>query len=134
MSGDASTFSASAGEGDADRRQLEAATHQVMERRVLSHVADLMTDRRFAVYTPFGPRPVTTLTQKSFAWDRGPAVKRRMADLGVADFDLQDNLPRGAGFDVVLTRQVLLAFTQSMAHVRFASLPPTDALVKGEEP
>lgn len=105
-----------------------------MERRVADHVVRLLDDRRFVIPTSFGPRPVASMQRSLHRWDRALAVKRLMAELEVPDFDLQDKLPAGEGFDVRLSRQVLLAFSQPMAHVRFASLSPTRELIRGEVP
>src|SRR5690606_292925 len=38
------------------------------------------------------------------------------------------------GFDVRLSRQVLLAFNQTLGHVRFASLAPVPDLIEGRQP
>lgn len=108
--------------------------HREMERRVADHVMRLLDDRRFVIPTSFGPRPVSSMQRSVHRWDRALATKRLMAELDVPDFDLQDKLPTGEGFDVRLSRQVLLAFSQPMAHVRFASLPPTKELIRGDVP
>ena len=113
---------------EAARRQRRA------ERRVTEHVLGLLDDRRFVVPTAFGPRPVASLPKSVSRWDRALAIKRRMAALDVPDFELQDAMPTGLGFDVGLTRQVLLAFSQPMATVRYASLPAVDDLILGRDP
>ena len=114
------------GLGDEPRRQREA------ERRVADHVVRLLDDRRFVIPTAFGPRPAASLQRRVHRWDRWLWVKKQMVELDVPDFDLQGRLPRGEGFDAALSRQVLLAFSQPMAHVRFASLPPVRDLIGGK--
>ena len=54
--------------------------------------------------------------------------------LNKPDFKLQDSLPLGRGFDVRLSRQVLLAFNQTVGQLRVASLPPLRALASGDTP
>ena len=115
--------------------QLEAAALQkAMERRVVDHVLGLLDDRRLVLPTTFGPRAVTTLQRDIDRWDRGGELKQLLVDLNRPDFDLQDRLPVGRGFDLRLSRQVLLAFNQTVGHLRVASLPPTRALAEGEVP
>ena len=105
-----------------------------MERRVGEHVAGLLDDRRFVVPTTFGPRPVAGLQRRTRAWDQALKLKQALADAERPDFELQDAMPVGAGLDVSLSRQVLLAFTQPMGHVRYASLAPFRALARGTAP
>lgn len=101
---------------------------------MLQHVRNLLEDRRFALSTVFGPRPASSLGKDLRPWDRAKELKSLLLDLDKPDFNLQDRLPTGIGFDANLTRQVLLAFRQTIGHVRFASLPPTRALALGEAP
>ena len=114
---------------------LEAAAAQkALERRVLDHVVGLLDDRRLVLPTTFGPRAVTTLMRDVDRWDRGGEVKGLLVDLDRPDFELQDRLPVGKGLDVRLSRQVLLAFNQTVGHLRVASLPPLRELATGEAP
>ena len=108
--------------------------HKGLERRVHDHVAALMDDRRFVVPTSFGPRSVALVQRDIDAWDRGLAVKDLLVEMNRPDFSLQEKLPLGRGFDVRLSRQVLLAFNQTLGHIRFASLPPVRALIEGTPP
>ena len=109
-----------------------AGEFRAAERRVTDHVLRLLDDRRFMIPTSIGVRPVGSLQRNLSRWDRALHVKRLMADLDRPDFELQDSLPKGEGFDVRLSRQVLLAFSQPLAHLRYASLPPLRELIKGD--
>ncbi len=115
-----------------DRVAAEASRQRSMERRVTEHVERLFEDRRFIVPTSFGPRPITSLQSAMLKWDRGLDLKRQMAAADIADFDLQARMPVGHGIDISLARQVLLAFSQPVGHVRYASLPPVQSLLSGE--
>jgi hypothetical protein len=108
--------------------------HKAMERRVHDHVAQLVDDRRFVIPTSFGPRPISLLQRDIESWDRGLALKELLVEMDRPDFSLQEKLPIGRGFDVRLSRQVLLAFNQTLGHLRFASLPPTRALIEDRSP
>ena len=119
---------------DHDALIKAAKTQRAMERRVGEHVAGLIEDRRFIVPTSFGPRPVAGLNRKTRQWDQALKVKEALADAERPDFELQDAMPVGSGIDVSLSRQVLLAFSQPMGHVRYASLPPLRALARGTAP
>ena len=112
----------------------EARRHRREERRVFEHVRSQLNDRRFIVVTAFGPRPASTLRSDLRTWDRGSEVKRVLLDLDKPDYELQDSLPSGLGFDCKYARSVLLAFSQTIGHVRFASLPPLHELAAGESP
>lgn len=112
----------------------DPSRHKAMERRVHDHVAALMEDRRFIVPTSFGPRSIALVQRDIDSWDRGLAVKEMLVEMDRPDFSLQEKLPLGCGFDVRLSRQVLLAFNQTIGHVRFASLPQTRALIEGTPP
>ena len=115
--------------------QLEAAASQkALERRVVDHILGLLDDRRLVLPTTFGPRAVTTLQRDVDRWDRGGELKPLLIELNRPDYELQDRLPLGRGFDLRLSRQVLLAFNQTVGHLRVASLPPTRALASGEPP
>jgi hypothetical protein len=116
---------------DADPVQ-SAKRQRALEARVVEHVAGLFDDRRFVIPTAFGPRPLASMQRQVSRWDRATQIKRRMVELDRPDFELQDAMPTGLGLDVTLARQVLLAFSQPMAHLRFASLPPVDTLIRGE--
>ena len=112
----------------------DPSRHKALERRVHDHVAALVDDRRFVVPTSFGPRPISLLQRDIDTWDQGLRVKELLVEMDRPDFSLQEKLPLGRGFDVRLSRQVLLAFNQTLGHVRFASLPPTRALAEGKNP
>ena len=79
----------------------DPARHKALERRVHDHVGSLLEERRFVVPTTFGPRSLPTLQRDVEHWDRGLAVKEQMLALDKPDFELQDKLPVGRGFDVV---------------------------------
>ncbi len=121
-------------EDDHDQLIAAAKRQRSMERRVGEHVAGLLDDRRFIVPTSFGPRPVSGLQRQTRSWDQALKVKQALADANRPDFELQDAMPTGRGLDVSLARQVLLAFSQPMGHIRYASLPPLRALARGTVP
>src|SRR5688500_1387703 len=112
----------------------DPSRHKALERLVHDHVAARVDDRRFVVPTSFGPRPISLLQRDIDTWDQGLRVKELLVEMDRPDFSLQEKLPLGRGFDVRLSRQVLLAFNQTLGHVRFASLPPTRALAEGRSP
>jgi hypothetical protein len=110
----------------AARRQRE------IEQRVVGHVVSLIQGRDFIVPTLLGPKPVNLAQPKVSRWSQGANVKKALVSAGQADFDLQDAMPKGAGLDVSLGRQVLMAFRQPIGQVRFASLPPWEDLAKSQ--
>ncbi len=112
----------------AARKQRES------ERRVVSHVTGLLSDRAFVVPTTLGPKPAMAFSPIVVRWNQAAAVKQSLVAADRPDFELQDAMPIGEGLDASLGRQVLLAFRQPVAHVRFASMPPWDDLARGREP
>ena len=113
--------------------EVEAASRQrQLEQRVIGHVVSLVGDRRFVIPTTLGAKPASMFQPQVVRWNQAGEVKQAMISAGRPDFELQDAMPLGEGLDLSLGRQVLLAFRQPVAHVRFASLPPWRDLTRGD--
>lgn len=110
----------------------DATWHQQRERDVAQHFSSLLDDKRFVIDTVDGRKPVTMFQKVATESDGSVAVKRQMIELGSSDHDLQQRLPVHQTIDVTLRNVHLLIFEKTFAHVRFMSLPPTKALIRGE--
>ena len=106
--------------------------HQQRERDVAQHFVSLLDDRRFVIDTTDGRKPVTMFQRSLSEGDGSVAVKRQMIEMGSSDHDLQRRLPVSQTIDVTLRNPHLLIFEKTFAHVRFMSVPPTRALIRGE--
>src|SRR6476469_11164076 len=73
----------------------EPSVHRLREQRLLEHVQRLLSEDRLRLETGAGARAVTTLIRDVSHSDRAMELKRRMADLGVYDRDLQGRMPVG---------------------------------------
>jgi hypothetical protein len=112
----------------------EPSVHRLREQRLLEHVQRLLSEDRLRLETWAGPRAVTTLIRDVSHSDRAMDLKRRMADLGVYDRDLQGRMPVGEMVEVTLSQKRFFVFRQTVGRLRVLCVSPTDALIKGEPP
>ncbi|MEM6561710.1 MAG: hypothetical protein AAF656_08920, partial [Planctomycetota bacterium] len=122
------------------RDSSDPSRHKDAEREVVRHVEALIAgelggrDRSLAVDTRRGRLPVVNLQRDVNRFNQTGEHKRLMVDLGVADFDLQERLPRGEVIDVSLVGRQLVFFPMKLGHLRVLSLPPARELVQGVSP
>src|SRR4051812_41496965 len=112
--------------------------HRDREREFFEHARRLLEDDRMRVETRFGRRPITALTPRVIVGEqgveRGERLKRQMLELGVADRQLQANMPVGERLSVSLTQRFLFFFTTTVGRMNVVCVPPTRELLKGETP
>ncbi|MEM6561460.1 MAG: hypothetical protein AAF656_07650 [Planctomycetota bacterium] len=122
------------------RDSSDPSRHKDAEHEVVRHVEALIAgelggrDRSLAVDTRRGRLPVVNLQRDVNRFNQTGEHKRLMVDLGVADFDLQERLPRGEVIDVSLVGRQLVFFPMKLGHLRVLSLPPARELVQGVSP
>jgi hypothetical protein len=111
----------------------DPAWHQQCEQEMARHFHGLLKEQRFVIDTVTGRKPVNSFEQTLVESDQSVTVKRQMIELGSSDHALQRKLPVGLVIDVTLKNKHMVIFEKTFAHVRFQSVPPTNALIRGEE-
>lgn len=111
----------------------DPAWHQQCEQEMARHFLGLLKEKRFVIDTTDGRKPVNTFEQTLVESDQSVGVKRQMIEIGSSDHALQRKLPVGLVIDVTLKNKHMVIFEKTFAHVRFQSVPPTNALIRGEE-
>lgn len=91
-------------------------------------------DRTLSIDTRRGRQQVVNLQRDVRRFDQTNEHKRLMVDLDVADFDLQQRLPRGEVVDVSLVGRQLVFFSTKLGHMRVLSMPPVRELIQGVSP
>lgn len=101
---------------------------------MLDRFAKLLDNPQFVVETSDGPTVVADADRTMRASDRAVDVKRQMMALGNFDRTLQNKLPTSGSMEVTLSGKRFGLISRTIGQLRLISLPPTEALIKEEEP
>lgn len=111
------------------KNSSDPAIHRQREQQLLAHVQKLLTDDRFRVPTAAGMKPVTGLIRQVTSGDQAIELKRKMAEVGVFDRSLQNQMPLGQSLDVSLSQKGFFG-TKAVGQLRLVSVSPVEALLK----
>src|SRR5205085_1638759 len=92
----------------------EPSVYRNREQRLVEHIERLLSNDRLRLDTAAGFRPVTTLIRDVTRSDRAMDLKRKMADLGVYDRELQSRMPVGEMVEVVLSNRTFFLFRRTV--------------------
>src|SRR5438034_6678373 len=111
----------------------EPSLHRAREKQFIEHVERLLVDPRLRPETVTGAKPITTLLPQASRSDRAMDPKNAMVQMGLADRELQNQMPVGESIDVSLSTKKWLIFKKSVGRMRVLCVSPTKALLKGDE-
>ncbi len=101
---------------------------------MLDRFAKLLDNPQFVVETSDGPTVVADADRQVRASDRAVDVKRQMIALGNFDRTLQNKLPTSGSMEVTLSGKRFGLISRTIGQLRLISLPPTESLIKEEDP
>jgi hypothetical protein len=116
------------------KTSTDPSLHRQREQQLVQHVQRLLSDDRLRVDTTAGHRSITTLIRDVTRTDQAVELKRRMADAGVYDREVQNRMPVGEAVEVTLSQKRFWFFRATVGRMRIVCVSPTDALLKGEAP
>jgi len=100
----------------------------------MEHVQRLLEDDRLRIDTKLGRRPITGFLRNVDRTNKSDELKRMMMDMNLSDRELQNCMPVGEAIEVTLSQKKLWVFRSTVGRLRVVSVPPTRALLRGEEP
>jgi hypothetical protein len=109
--------------------------HRQAEQRFIEHVDRLLDDDRMTIDTLKGRVSVSPSPRKFLASvredDRAPELKRTMIEMGKADRDLQERMPKGKTIELELKQRRFLRFPKLIGRLRAVCVSPTRVLLDG---
>src|SRR5258706_7539463 len=99
------------------------------ERQFIEHVRTVLEDDRLRIDTTRGRRPLSTLipyvAQGEPGVERGEKVKRLMLEMGIADRELQSQMPVRERITVTLRQRKFSMIKKQVGRLPILSLLPT---------
>jgi hypothetical protein len=100
----------------------------------MEHAQRLLEDERLRIDTKLGRRPITAFIRDVSRSDKSVDLKRMMSEMNMPDRDLQNRMPVGEAVEVTLSQKKFWVLRSVVGRLRVISVPPTRALLRGEEP
>ena len=116
------------------RPSSDPAVHRQQETQLIEHVQRLLEDERLRLDTKLGRRPITAFIRDVSRSDKSVDLKRMMSEMNMPDRELQNRMPVGEMIEVTLSQKKFWVFRSTVGRLRVVSVPPTRALLRGEEP
>src|SRR5258706_909655 len=120
------------------KTSLDPTFHRDRERQFIEHVRNVLEDDRLRIDTTRGRRPLSTLipyvAQGEPGVERGEKVKRLMLEMGIADRELQSQMPVGERITVTLRQRNFWRIKKQVGRMQILCLSPTRSLLAGETP
>src|SRR5258706_1091883 len=120
------------------KTSLDPTFHRDRERQFIDHVRNVLDDDRLRLDTTRGRRPLSTLmayvAQGEPGVERGEKVKRLMLEMGIADRELQAQMPVGERITVTLRQRNFWMIKKQVGRLQVLCLSPAKELLAGETP
>src|SRR5438045_8318543 len=117
---------------------LDHTFHRDRERQFIEHVRNVLEEYRLRIDTTRGRRALGTLipyiAQGEPGVERGEKVKRLMLEMGMADRELQAQMPVGERITVTLRQRNFWMIKKQVGRLQVLCLSPAKQLLAGETP